>query len=65
MKSALINLSVDIQHYLLILKIRWKQWASINFWDNPRTDVYKQAKIVGRKIVDHGGLEPASFGLQV
>ena len=36
MKSALINLSVDIQLYLLILKIRWKQRVSTNFWDNPR-----------------------------
>ena len=37
MKSALINFSVDIQHYLQILKIRWKQRVSTNFWDNPRT----------------------------
>ena len=36
MKSALINLSVDIQHYLQILNIRWKQRVSTNFWDNPR-----------------------------
>ena len=30
-----------------------------------RTDLYKHANIVGRKIVIHGGLEPATFGLQV
>ena len=36
MKSALINLSVDIQHYFQILEIRCKQRVSTNFWDNPR-----------------------------
>ena len=39
MKSVLINLSVDIQHNLLILKIRRKLRVSTNFWDNPR--IYK------------------------
>ena len=36
MKSVLINLSVDTQHTLYILKIKRKQRVFTNFWDNPR-----------------------------